>query len=153
MNHDARIPAPFGTLGIRIAGNRLTGIDFLTQDVPLLEPVDPFAREVCNQIAAYLAQPSFRFDLPLSLSGTPFQMKVWAEIAKIPSGRTLRYGDISKYLHSSPRAVGQACGSNPIPLVIPCHRVVSAAGMGGFMHSGKGHPLAVKRWLIAHESH
>lgn len=152
VNHDARIAAPFGVLGIRIEENCLTGIDFLPPAEPLLEPKSPLAREVRDQLHAYLSDSNFIFDVPIRLSGTPFQTKVWQEIAKIPSGKTLRYCDISKFISSSPRAVGQACGSNPIPIIIPCHRVVSAKGMGGFMHKGAGFPLSIKRWLIEHES-
>ena len=152
VSYDAKIAAPFGVLGIRIEGNCLTGIDFLPGDASLLEPESMLGREVRDQLQAYLSDPGFRFEIPTRLVGTPFQMKVWQKIANIPSGKTLRYGDISKSISSSPRAVGQACGSNPIPLVIPCHRVVSAKGMGGFMHKGEGLPLSIKRWLIEHES-
>ncbi len=152
MSHDARIAAPFGVLGIRIEENCLSRIDFLPPAEPLFEPANPLAKEVLDQLNAYLSDANFMFDIPIRLSGTPFQMKVWGEIAKIPSGKTLHYGDISKCLSSSPRAVGQACGSNPIPIVIPCHRVVSAKGLGGFMHKGEGLPLSIKRWLIEHES-
>lgn len=152
MKFDARIDAPFGVLGIRIDDNCLTGIEFLPRTEPVLEPAAPFAREIRAQLNAYLSDPAFRFDIPVRLSGTPFQMKVWSEIAKIPPGKTLRYGDISKLLSSSARAVGQACGSNPIPILIPCHRVVSANGLGGFMHKSEGLSLSIKRWLIEHES-
>jgi methylated-DNA-[protein]-cysteine S-methyltransferase len=88
----------------------------------------------------------------LKPEGTSFQKKVWDEISKIPKGNTLEYGQIAKILSSSPRAVGQACGSNPIPLVIPCHRVVSKSGLGGFMHHSDGSPISVKKWLLSHES-
>ncbi|MBI2318943.1 MAG: MGMT family protein, partial [Betaproteobacteria bacterium] len=82
---------------------------------------------------------------------TPFQRRVWSAIAAIAPGRTRSYGDIARELGSSARAVGQACGENSFPLVIPCHRVVSAAGIGGFAHSGGGYLLEAKRWLLGHE--
>jgi methylated-DNA-[protein]-cysteine S-methyltransferase len=85
------------------------------------------------------------------LEGTPFRRAVWREIASIPCGRTRTYGEIADRLHSSPRAVGGACGDNPLPLVVPCHRVVARDGLGGFMHRDGGFALAVKRWLLAHE--
>ena len=69
----------------------------------------------------------------------------------IPCGHVLTYGEIAAQLGSSPRAVGQACGNNPIPIVIPCHRVVAKSGMGGFMHHNGGFALDIKRWLLAHE--
>lgn len=152
MNYEAKIPAPFGVLGIIIDGNHLEGIDFLPQDTPLAPPENAFAKKVCGQINTYLSNPGFQFDIPLKLAGTPFQRRVWEAISKIPPGRTSQYGEISKALSSAPRAVGQACGSNPIPIVIPCHRVVSKTGPGGFMHHDEGEPLSIKRWLIEHES-
>lgn len=149
---NAKIRAPFGVLGITVLDGNLTGIAFLPSSEPLLPPAEPFAREVCRQLEAYLSDPGFEFDLPLKPEGTPFRQKVWEEIARIPRGKTLKYGDIANALSSAPRAIGQACGSNPIPVVIPCHRVVSASGLGGFMHHGEGEPLSIKRWLLQHES-
>ena len=94
----------------------------------------PLAQKVCEQLAAYFADPDFHFDLPLQPGGTAHQNKVWQAMCAIPRGKTRSYGDVATQLGSSPRAVGQACGANPIPIIIPCHRVVGKAGMGGFMH-------------------
>ena len=69
----------------------------------------------------------------------------------IPRGETRSYGELAKQLRSAAQAVGQACGANPLPIVIPCHRVVGKAGMGGFMKHGDGAPLDIKRWLLTHE--
>ena len=85
--------------------------------------------------------------------GTAFQRRVWDRIAAIPRGETRTYGDLARMLRSAPRAVGQACGNNYFPLVIPCHRVVAAGGLGGFAHTSSGYLLDVKRWLLAHEQH
>jgi methylated-DNA-[protein]-cysteine S-methyltransferase len=91
--------------------------------------------------------------LPLRPSGTAFQRRVWGQIAAIPSHQTRTYGEVAKALHNAPRAVGQACGANPFPLVIPCHRVIATGGgLGGFARHGGGFLLDVKRWLLAHES-
>jgi len=76
---------------------------------------------------------------------------VWAKIAAIGAGRTRSYGELARELRSAPRAVGQACGANPIPIVVPCHRVLAAGGIGGFAHHEGGFHLAIKRWLLAHE--
>ena len=73
------------------------------------------------------------------------------EIAAIPRGEVRTYGDLAKRLGSSARAVGQACGDNPVPIVVPCHRVVGANGIGGFAHAADGYLVATKRWLLAHE--
>ena len=88
-------------------------------------------------------------DISLCLKGTPFQKKVWRALKKIPYGSVKTYGDVAKELNSSSRAVGQACRRNNIPLFIPCHRVVAAKGLGGFM-GGYRH-VGRKRWLLQHE--
>ncbi|MET0964601.1 MAG: methylated-DNA--[protein]-cysteine S-methyltransferase, partial [Noviherbaspirillum sp.] len=99
------------------------------------------------------AEPDFRFELPLATVGTGFQQRVWSAIAAIPRGSVRTYGGIARLLGSAPRAVGQACGANWFPLVVPCHRVVAAGGLGGFSNSddAAGFHLGVKRWLLAHE--
>ncbi|MDR1529914.1 MAG: methylated-DNA--[protein]-cysteine S-methyltransferase [Burkholderiales bacterium] len=83
--------------------------------------------------------------------GTPFQQRVWKALQSIPSGEPSTYGEIARRLDTAPRAVGGACGANPIVLVIPCHRVVGRHSLGGFMHAEAGDPLRIKRWLLDHE--
>ena len=151
MDYQAKLAAPFGVLGIRCEADALTGIEFLAPDIPPLSPRNAFAQTVCEQLTAYFADPDFHFDLPLKLNGTAHQNKVWQAMCAIPRGQTRQYGELAVQLASSPRAVGQACGNNPIPIVIPCHRVVSKSGMGGFMHHSGGYALDIKRWLLAHE--
>ncbi len=147
----AVLAIPFGRLGLWTEADTVAGIAFLPDDVRLRSPVEPLARRACAQVERYLRDPDFRFHLPLQAVGTPFQRRVWDAIAAIPRGRTRRYGDIARELASAPRAVGQACGENRFPLVIPCHRVVSASGVGGFAHADDGYLLYIKRWLLAHE--
>ena len=118
------LATPFAVLGIRTAGERLTGIEYLPQGAATLAPVNRFAERVCRQIERYLDDPGFRFDLPFDYRGTEFQCRVWRAIHAIPSGRTLTYVDIARRLRTAPRPVGGACGANRIPLVIPCHRVL-----------------------------
>ena len=151
MDYQAKLVAPFGILGIRCEADALTGIEFLAPNTPPLPPRNAFAQTVCEQLTAYFADPDFHFDLPLKLNGTAHQNKVWQAMCAIPRGQTRQYGELAVQLASSPRAVGQACGNNPIPIVIPCHRVVSKSGMGGFMHHSGGYALDIKRWLLAHE--
>jgi methylated-DNA-[protein]-cysteine S-methyltransferase len=151
MAYQARFSVPFAVLGIKTDGTALTGIDFLPPGTLVMEPQDVVSRRVCAQLQAYLADPLFSFDLPLALHGTVFQSRVWQALRQIPSGSTLSYGELAKQLHSAPRAVGQACGANPIPVIIPCHRVLARHGLGGFMNSISGDPLAIKRWLLRHE--
>ena len=145
------IKAPFGVLGICCTENLLTGIDFIAVDAEVQAPQNQFSKTVCKQLMAYFDDPDFLFTLPLKLSGTPHQAKVWQAMCAIPRGETRQYGELARELSSSPRAVGQACGANPIPIVIPCHRIVSKSGMGGFAHHRDGYQLDIKRWLLTHE--
>jgi methylated-DNA-[protein]-cysteine S-methyltransferase len=85
------------------------------------------------------------------LEGTEHQRKVWQAMQAIPCGQTLTYGELATRIGSSAQAVGQACGSNPVPIVIPCHRVVGKTGLGGFMQHAEGESLDIKRWLLDHE--
>ncbi len=149
---DAKLPAQFAVLGIRTSGEWLTGIEYLPCGVATLDPVNRLAARVCRQLERYLDDPEFRFDLPYEFNGTAFQSRVWRAICAIPSGDTLTYLDIARQLKSAPRPVGGACGANRIPLVIPCHRVVASHGIGGFMHARGGAPIAIKQWLLRHES-
>ncbi|MEK7231917.1 MAG: methylated-DNA--[protein]-cysteine S-methyltransferase [Pseudomonadota bacterium] len=148
----AKLPAPFAVLGIRTSGEWLTGIEYLPRGVATLAPVNRLAARVCRQLERYLDDPEFRFDLPYEFNGTAFQSRVWRAICAIPSGNTLTYLDIARQIKSAPRPVGGACGANRIPLVIPCHRVVASHGIGGFMHARGGAPIAIKQWLLRHES-
>lgn len=149
----ACLKTPFAVLGLRTDGSALTAIDFLPPGTPELPPRHPLAREAWRQLQAYLADASFVFDLPLRPAGTDFQRRLWRAMQRIPPGRARSYGDLAEELHSAPRAVGQACGANPLPLVIPCHRVVAKSGLGGFAHAKNGAPLDYKRWLLAHEGY
>jgi methylated-DNA-[protein]-cysteine S-methyltransferase len=143
--------APFGKLGIALRGDALCRIDFLGADVALLPPSSAFAREVAEQLSRYFSDPTFRFDLALAIAGTPFQQRIWATLREIPAGSTCRYGELARELHTGPRVVGNACRANPVPIIIPCHRVVGARGLGGYTGTTLGEGLAVKRWLLQHE--
>ena len=149
--YQVKLIAPFGVLGIVCNEDTLTGIQFLAANSVAQAPQSPFAKEICKQLLAYFDDADFHFDLPVKLVGTDHQNKVWQAMCAIPRGQTRQYGELAHELASSPRAVGQACGANPIPLVIPCHRVVSKAGLGGFAHHRDGYELDIKRWLLKHE--
>lgn len=149
----ATVAAPGFALGIRCTDDEVTAIEYLAPR-PVQAPVNPLAAETARQILAYLADPAFAFGLPLRPAGTFFQRRVWAEIAGIPLGQTLSYGQVAKIIGNAPRAVGQACGRNPYPLVVPCHRVIaSGGGLGGFSQHGDGFLLEIKRWLLQHEGY
>jgi methylated-DNA-[protein]-cysteine S-methyltransferase len=109
----------------------------------------PLLSRAATALHAYFdGAPDPFADLPLNPAGTAFQRRVWAAMQAIPRGLTRRYGDLARDLHSSPRAVGTACGANPIPIIIPCHRVTGASGLGGY--SGGDGP-ATKRYLLGLE--
>lgn len=147
----AKLDTPFGLVGVRTEGEVLAEIVYLPRSAGALAPENALAERACAQIERYVADPGYRFKLPLKQVGTAFQRRVWEQLAAIPCGETRRYGDIARVLKSAPRAVGQACGTNYFPLVIPCHRVVAANGLGGFAHTSSGYLLEVKRWLLLHE--
>lgn len=151
MSYQAKIRWPFGVLGIRCNASALTGIEFLPASAGVQSAVDPLTQEVCKQLQCYFENPRYQFSLPIHLPGSPHQQKVWRALQAIACGNTRTYGDLALECNSCAQAVGQACGANPIPIVIPCHRVVSKAGLGGFMHHASGGVLDIKRWLLAHE--
>jgi methylated-DNA-[protein]-cysteine S-methyltransferase len=152
---DGIASTPFGAIGVRCAGEFVTGIEYLERQTGF-RPHSPLAKEAIRQLAAYLADADFSFDLPLKSTGTAFQHRVWEEISAIPRGTTRTYGNLAASVGSAPRAVGQACGANPLPIVVPCHRVVAASkglngGLGGFARTRGGFLVDVKRWLLRHE--
>jgi len=149
--YSAVLSAPTFSIGIRCDDDEITEIAYLEPRAEI-QPATPLAQEAVRQLRAYLKDPRFVFSLPLAPAGTPFQRKVWQGIANIKPGKTRSYGELAASIHSGPRAVGNACGANPYPLVVPCHRVVAAhQGLGGFARCRGGFLLDVKRWLLAHE--
>lgn len=151
MNYQACIPTPFTTLGITVSNDAVSGIDFLSLDAPNLPPQNAITRRVSDAIQHYLRNPTQLDDIPLAPTGTPFQQKVWQAIRRIPPGQTLTYKQLAQQVGSGPRAVANACGANPIPIFIPCHRVVASNGLGGFMQGREAGSLNIKRWLLDHE--
>lgn len=147
----AILPAPFGALGVRVSTDHLVALAFLAPGTTLLAPTSALLERVAEQLAAYYADPRHRFDLPIEARGSDFRRRVWQALLDLPVGHTATYGELARHLGTSARAVGQALGDNPLPIVIPCHRVVAASGLGGFNHNGGGFSLDVKRWLLRHE--
>lgn len=149
----AIVAAPFGAIGIRTEPGVVREMVYLPPHFAEKAPADQLSERAAKQVERYFAQPDFRFDLPLAPVGTAFQQKVWQVIAAIPRGDVLTYGEVARIIQSAPRAVGQACGANWFPLVIPCHRVTATGGLGGFSNHDDeaGFHLGVKRWLLAHE--
>lgn len=138
------IPTQFGPLTIWEDDDAIMRLDWDgegTDKTPLLV-------EAARQLQAYDAGTLENFDLPLRVAGSDFQRAVCDQMSAIPFGDTVTYGDIAKALNQSAQAVGSACGGNPIPVIIPCHRVMGAKGLTGF--SGKG-GVETKVALLRHE--
>lgn len=149
----AIVCAPFGAIGIRTEPGVVRELVYLPPRFDEKAPLNRLAETAARQVERYLAEPGYDFDLPMAEAGTAFQQKVWKVISAIPLGDVLTYGEVARLIRSAPRAVGQACGANWFPLVIPCHRVIAAGGLGGFSHHDDetGFHLGVKRWLLRHE--
>jgi methylated-DNA-[protein]-cysteine S-methyltransferase len=150
------ISAPFGCLGVQtelVDGSlMISKVDYLLSNTPLLAPRNELAKAFAKQCVQYFKDASSVFDVPLKPAGTVHQQKVWNATQGIQVGKTSTYGEIAKLIKSGPRAVGTACGANPYPLVTPCHRVVSAQGLGGFMkEDSPGFYRQIKIWLLKHE--
>jgi len=152
MQWEAVIAFPKMKVGIATREGRVAGIHYLPLTVESKAPENELAERAARQIERYRDDPDTTFDLPLLVEGTEFQRSVWEVMCSIPRGRTLTYGEVARKLDGKARAVGQACGDNKLPIVIPCHRVVAADGIGGFSHSTGGYLLEAKRWLLMHEA-
>lgn len=150
----AIVAAPFGAIGIRTAAGKVHELVYLPPHFGEKAATDAAAEAAASQVAQYLSDADFRFTLALPEVGTAFQRKVWDAISAIPRGSVRTYGQVGKHIGcGSPRAVGQACGANWFPIVVPCHRVTAAGGLGGFANHDdeNGFHLGVKRWLLIHE--
>ena len=149
---DLVLPSPLGRLGMHMAGERLRAIEYLGNDVLLKPGRNRAARRVAEVLEAYFHDGQAVLDLPpLQLEGTEFQRRVWQALCEIPPGGTLTYGGLAERLGSGARAIGGACRENPVPILVPCHRVVGKADSGGYSGHTRGPMLARKYWLLAHE--
>ncbi len=125
--------SPIGDLTISSEDGVLVALDWgWARD----QTSDELLERAKSQLEAYFDGKGETFDLPLSPAGTDFQQRVWTLMRAISYGKTMTYGEMAKALGSAARAVGMACGANPIPVIIPCHRVLAANGMGGYSGDG-----------------
>jgi methylated-DNA-[protein]-cysteine S-methyltransferase len=145
------LDTPIGRLVLESDGDVLIGIWLPTQHRPASgtgADAPPVLKDVATQLEEYFARERTEFDVPMELDGTAFQKEVWAELTRIPYGQTISYGELARRVGrpKGPRAVGQANGRNPIPIIVPCHRVLAGNGIGGY-----GGGLPMKRTLLATE--
>ncbi|HEY3851555.1 MAG TPA: methylated-DNA--[protein]-cysteine S-methyltransferase [Steroidobacteraceae bacterium] len=156
MNSYTYVDSPIGRLLLSTDGEALTGIYMHLRESPAPEMKDWVCDagagalpETARQLEEYFAGTRRDFDLPMRLAGTEFQRRVWKHLTDIRYGETLSYGELAKRIGNpnASRAVGLANGRNPIPILVPCHRVIGADGS----LTGYGGGLDRKRWLLAHE--
>lgn len=149
------MPSPVGKLVLELQDDQLASLSIAESDEqPLdsdIKSKNKLEKSIRQQLKKYFSSAVSFNAISLLPNGTPFQKSVWRELSKIPLGKTCTYGDIANKLNSSPRAVGNACRRNPIAIIIPCHRVISAQGLGGYAGATEGKQLDIKRWLLNHE--
>jgi methylated-DNA-[protein]-cysteine S-methyltransferase len=147
----AVVQTPIGKIGI-VARQVLTQIELLNNNSRLSASTKPLVVQIINELNCYFQDPSFQFTIPYQVTGTAFQKRVWNALVLLPVGETITYGELAKQLKTGARAIGNACRTNPLPLFIPCHRVLAQRGLGGFSGDRTGKKLAIKQWLLAHEA-
>lgn len=145
MNSTCTVSTQFGDLTVTQTGAYITKLDW---GRALVEQRTSLLEEAQRQLEAYDRGLLQMFDLPLRVAGSDFQRAVCAAMSAIPFGETCTYGDIAKALGAPAQAVGGACGGNPIPIIIPCHRVMGAKGLTGFSGAGG---VETKVALLRHE--
>jgi methylated-DNA-[protein]-cysteine S-methyltransferase len=144
-----RLPSPVGGLAVEATDRAIVAVHWIKGDADDAVNDGGLLAEARSQLLAYFAGRLTAFDLPLAPTGSPFERDVWRRMCDIPHGRTMTYGEMADAVGGVARAVGTACGSNPIPVIIPCHRVLGAGNrMVGY--SGRGR-VETKRWLLVHE--
>ncbi|MDO7597080.1 MAG: methylated-DNA--[protein]-cysteine S-methyltransferase [Pseudomonadota bacterium] len=146
---------PVGRILLHTSETQLYGVElFISNDFLDNETViSTFAQQVINKLKSYFIDPQSECKLKLAERGTVFQRRVWQYLLTIPPGETRTYSELAQALDTSARAVGNACRANPFAIVVPCHRVVSKAGLGGYYGKTDGSEIDLKQWLLEHERH
>lgn len=154
--YDVTVDFPKMKVGVATRDGVVTSLKYLPLSSPSIASQSELAKRAERQLEGYKRDPNTTFDLPVVIEGTELQKAVWKAMCAIPRGKTRTYGDLARELGAHFRAdardIGQACGDNRLPLVIPCHRIVAADGIGGFAHATSGYLLEAKRWLLMHEA-
>ena len=149
------LDSPLGPLTLTLQGQILQALDYgdlgANADAAVAQPYVKVLLRYFDEPHAAFPDTFLSPDIFLSLCATPFRQRVWAALMTIAPGQTCSYGQLAKRLHSSPRAVGQACRHNPIPILLPCHRVLAAQGLGGYSGHTDGVEMQRKSWLLRHE--
>ena len=155
LTEQSEYSSPIGILQIGVLEHSLAWIG-----LPIMDPINSnmtkkrdslTMKQIKIALDGYFANANYSFDLPLFLHGSPFQKKVWQALQALPSGQVLSYSDLAGKLKSHPRAIGTACRTNRIPIVIPCHRILAKSGIGGYADAQPGKWPQMKLWLLKHE--
>jgi methylated-DNA-[protein]-cysteine S-methyltransferase len=150
-DHDMVLDTPIGRIGVQLAEDCVVRVDFVPGSVATKPAASAAGKCVAREFERYFGDATRRFSVPVAVTATPFQRRVWQELLEIPAGETRTYGELARHLDSGARAVGNACRCNPVPVIVPCHRVIGANGIGGYAGHDGGRFLARKRWLLTHE--
>jgi methylated-DNA-[protein]-cysteine S-methyltransferase len=142
------VNSPLGKLALHIQDSQVVKLDVHAEAALTNSKT---GGKIADEIAAYFENAKHRPDIAINMHGTAFQQRVWSALCNIPAGKTVTYGELAKMLKTSARAIGQACKKNPIPIIVPCHRVVGANHQGGYMGKTEGKHADIKSWLLSHE--
>ncbi|MBA3660310.1 MAG: methylated-DNA--[protein]-cysteine S-methyltransferase [Gammaproteobacteria bacterium] len=146
------IDSPIGKIRLHSKDNQLIRLEFLPENFSLPANCNPPERNAMTEaFSYYFENPKHVFQLNIAIKGTDFQKRVWEALRNIPPGETKTYGELARLLQTGPRAIGQACRTNPIPIIVPCHRIVASVGFGGYSGEIQGPWMRIKKWLLAHE--
>jgi methylated-DNA-[protein]-cysteine S-methyltransferase len=150
--YSAVLCTPVAMIGVQCDGESLLRVDFLPETTPERPLCNPVAKNAARQLERYFRDPQWRFRLPIRLLGTPFQQKsLWRALGEIDAGQFETYGSLARWLSTGARAAGQACRQNPVPIIVPCHRITGARGLGGYAGDLQGGKLSIKAWTLRHE--
>lgn len=157
LMEQSEYPSPIGLLQIGIVEHALAWIGLPSLEKSTTSKKNSPSKDSISMkqikiaLENYFSNSNYQFELPLFIQGTFFQKKVWQALQSIPWGSTKSYNDLAIELKTHPRAIGNACRTNRIPIVIPCHRITAKAGLGGYGGKLAGDWPAIKQWLLTHE--
>ena len=145
------ITTPIGYINISFTEKEIHNVSLFTKKATVTNK-NALEKDIKEQLTAYFKGELKEFRLPLNIKGTNFQEKIWQALRKISYGKTKTYGQLAKELNTSARAIGNACRENPVPIIIPCHRIIAKNSIGGFAGKTKGYKITAKEWLLQHET-
>lgn len=147
-----KVHTPAGNLILFMHGDVLSQADWEFAYSPAQIVSATGEHDIQRQLSQYWSTPEKPIHIKLLKQGSDFRNKVWAELCRIPLGETITYSALARRIGTAARAVGNACRDNPFPLIIPCHRVVSVSGMGGYSGQTKGDFMDIKSKLLSFEA-